>query len=216
MPWRFIQGMNPPPAQAGSREGFKSDVFLTNSESGTEALKCALPLKTLRQEGSPLNKVWLRVAIPSTRPFMRATYYQMGERSTSPATRIRSRGGVSRSTVPSTRVYLMKGRVGPLPLLPPPLPAARLPRRGQRHQRSPARPTPVLEVQPRVSRCPLGWTTSLEVEVGGVEAWVCMPLGWTTPLEVEVEVGVGLGPGWVWGQGCVAPQLSFPPGMEAF
>ena len=49
-----------------------------------------------------------------------------------------------------------------------------------------------------------------------MEAWVCMPLGWTTPLEVEVEVGVGLGPGWVWGQGCVAPQLSFPPRMEAF
>ena len=34
VPWRVIQDVNPPPAQAGSREGFKRDAFLTNSKSG--------------------------------------------------------------------------------------------------------------------------------------------------------------------------------------
>ena len=65
--------MNTPPVHVGSREGFKRDVFLTNAKSGMEALKCALLPLTLWQEGSPLSKVWLRVAIPSMRPFVRAT-----------------------------------------------------------------------------------------------------------------------------------------------
>ena len=58
-----------------------------------------------------------------------------------------------------------------------------------------------MEMHPWGSCCPLGWPTPLEVDVGGVEAWVSMPLGWPTPLEVEVgevgrvEVWVGMGVG---------------------
>ena len=47
VPWQVIQGVNSPSAQAGSREGFVNYTFLTNTKSGMEALKCALPLKTL-------------------------------------------------------------------------------------------------------------------------------------------------------------------------
>ena len=57
-----------------------------NAKSGREALKCALPPKTLWKQGIPLNKVWLKVASPSMRPFARATSSHMGERSKSPAT----------------------------------------------------------------------------------------------------------------------------------
>ena len=56
-------------------------MFLTNSKSGREALKCALPPKTRQQEGIPLKKVWLRVASPYVRPFTRSTSSQRGVRS---------------------------------------------------------------------------------------------------------------------------------------
>ena len=46
-----------------------------------------------------------------------------------------------------------------------------------------------------VAAAPVVGPPPLEVEVGGVEAWVGMPLGCPTPLEVEVEVG-GVG-AWV-------------------
>ena len=49
--WRFIQGVTPSPAQAGSREGFKSDTLFMNARSGREALKCTLPQKTRHKEG---------------------------------------------------------------------------------------------------------------------------------------------------------------------
>ena len=86
--WRVIQGVKPPPPPAhyGSREGFINVTFFTNANSGMEVLKCALPPNILQQEGIPLNKVWLRVASPYMRPFIRATSSHMGGRSTSPAT----------------------------------------------------------------------------------------------------------------------------------
>ena len=40
---------HPPTAQAGSREGFHSDIFFTNSRRGREALKCNLTPKTQQQ-----------------------------------------------------------------------------------------------------------------------------------------------------------------------
>ena len=86
VPWRVIQGVNLPPEQVGSREGFKRDAFLTNSKSGMEALKCDLPLNNRWQEGIPLNKVCLRVVSPSMRPFAQSTFSQMGGRSESPST----------------------------------------------------------------------------------------------------------------------------------
>ena len=61
-------------------------MLLKNTKSGREMLKCALPQKTRRQEGIPLNKVWLRVARPSMRPFARASSSQMEGRSASTAT----------------------------------------------------------------------------------------------------------------------------------
>ena len=77
----------------------------------------------------------------------------------------------------------MKGRVGPLPILPTPLPEARLQRRGRRHPIAPVLLTPVLEVQLWGSRWTLGWSTSLEVVavvgmgvgVGGGVVGVCGP-----------------------------------------
>ena len=67
-------------------DGFNRDAFLKNAKSGREALKFSLPSKTRRQEGSPLNKVWLRVARPSMHPFVQATSSQMRGGSESPAT----------------------------------------------------------------------------------------------------------------------------------
>ena len=55
-----------------------------------------------------------------------------------------------------------------IPLLPPPLPEARLQRCGRWHLIAPALTTSVLEVHPWVSLWPLGWSTPLEVEVGYV------------------------------------------------
>ena len=50
-----------------------SDTLLMNARSGREALKFDLPPKTLRQEGIPINKVGLRVIIPSVQPLMQTT-----------------------------------------------------------------------------------------------------------------------------------------------
>ena len=39
MVWNIRHKVNPPPAHAGSREGFISKTFLTNARRGREALK---------------------------------------------------------------------------------------------------------------------------------------------------------------------------------
>ena len=57
-----------------------------DARSGREALKCALPPKTLRKEGILLNKVWLRLSSPLVHPFMQATSSQMGGRYSYPVT----------------------------------------------------------------------------------------------------------------------------------
>ena len=75
-----------PPVQSGSREGFSKLTFLTNVSRGREALKCALPPKTRRQDRRPFIRVWFRVASPSILHRPRATDSQMGGRSTSAAT----------------------------------------------------------------------------------------------------------------------------------
>ena len=67
VPWCIIQGVNPPPEQADSREGFIKETFLTNEMSRREALKCALLQKTFQHKGIPLRSAWLRVAIPYVR-----------------------------------------------------------------------------------------------------------------------------------------------------
>ena len=38
-PWRVIQGVNPPPVHAGSREGFIRFTFFANASRGRESLK---------------------------------------------------------------------------------------------------------------------------------------------------------------------------------
>ena len=78
--------MTPPtsPNQAGSRVGFLSEIFLTNSSSDQEALNCTLPPKTLHQEGITLIIIWFRVASLSVRLSPLATYSQMGRRPPSP------------------------------------------------------------------------------------------------------------------------------------
>ena len=49
-------------------------------------MKCDLPLKTIQREGIPTSSVWLRVAIPSVKPFTQATSSEMGGRSVPPDT----------------------------------------------------------------------------------------------------------------------------------
>ena len=125
MGW-VIQGVTPTPEQAGSMEGFKSDTFLTDARSGKEALKCALPPKTRQQEGSPLNKVWLRVTSPLMRPFKRTTSSQMGGRSASSATLYASWRWSSESaaTVPRGAMGEGEGREAPTPATTTPCSAA--------------------------------------------------------------------------------------------
>ena len=86
VPCRVSQGVNPPPAHAGSREGLINDTFLTRASNGREALKCALPPNTRRQDGRPLIRAWLRVVSPSVLFRPSATASQRGGRSSSPAT----------------------------------------------------------------------------------------------------------------------------------
>ena len=54
--FQVSHGVNPPPPpeQAGYREGFIKDTLQTRARSGREALKCALPHKTLRKYGRTL------------------------------------------------------------------------------------------------------------------------------------------------------------------
>ena len=75
----------PPPAQAGSREGFISEMLFTNSKSGREALKCALPLNTLQHKSINLMIICFRLASNLVHPFTLATSSRMGVGSASPA-----------------------------------------------------------------------------------------------------------------------------------
>ena len=70
------------------------------------------PPKTRRKEGSPLNKVWLRVASPSMRPFMGATSSHMGGRSAYPVTPHVKQRWSSESVATLTKGAMSEGEGG--------------------------------------------------------------------------------------------------------
>ena len=75
------------------------------------------PPKTRRKEGSPLNKVWLRVASPSMCPFARSTSSHMGGRSASPATLHAKHSWISENAATLHEGAMCKGegRAAPTP-----------------------------------------------------------------------------------------------------
>ena len=80
---------------------------------------------------------------------------------------MRIRGRLARALQPSLRVRRVKGGLGLLPLLTPPLPVVWLKRHGRRHPIAQVLITPGLYVLPWGSCCPLGWPTSFELELIG-------------------------------------------------
>ena len=86
-----------------------------NDRSGREALKCALTPKTRRQEGSPLNKVWLRLTSPYMLTFTQDASSHIGGRSTSPDTsHAKQRCSSKRAaTLPEGKMGKGEGRADP-------------------------------------------------------------------------------------------------------
>ena len=116
----------PPLAQAKSREGFVKDTLFTDTKSGREALKCALPPKPLQRDRILLRISCFMVASSSLHPFTRSTSSQMGGRSASPATPHVKRGcSRNRSaTFPAGAAYDGEGRDSPTPSTTTPCRAA--------------------------------------------------------------------------------------------
>ena len=141
-----------------------------------EALKCALPPNTCRQDGRPLIRAWLRVASPSVlpRPAPPPPRGEVGHRLPPPHTQ--SVGGGGRDEPPLPLGRLVKGKEGPTPRRPSPRSASLL--------RTPAgwRPTGRAQLGPLVHR-PL---PRLPVVVGGgvgrPVATVAGVWGWLLPL----------------------------------